>query len=174
MTYDAVVRKEKPLPSGIESALISGGVSIVVSSIGVVSILLTARAELKRLERTIRSSRLDHLYALRLKHYPVAFDITKPIQRLPSPAHLPSSDELFAIERSLSAWRSGEVYLILSAESLKAYRQLREKLRKGPATQAGYSVEQADELLNARSAFRRALRRDIGLLHLADYKERDH
>ncbi len=153
------------MPEGFQTALIAGLVSLVVSAVGLVTSLLVARSQMRQNEEHIRSELTQKLVELRLQHYPNAFTITERIERRKEPQRIISRQEQHEICEELRAWKTGEVSLILSFDSLQAYYDLTRALGMGYAEKGGYSREQAEKVIHARDQFRSCLRRDVGFIH---------
>jgi hypothetical protein len=153
------------MDANLQVALIAGLVSLLVSSVGLISSFLVTRSQARQSEQRIRSELKEKLVELRLQHYPGAFTITEKIQRRKEPRRIIPRQELKVIDAELREWKTGTVCLILSFESLQAYRELCEALGMGYGEKDGYSREQADKIMFARDHFRSALRRDVGFIH---------
>lgn len=155
----------------LQVALIAALVSLFVSAIGFTSTALNFRFQRKQIEKQIRSQLIEKLYSLRLEHYPQAFEFTDNIQRRPEPQRIIANDELMKISQDLYTWKSGVVSLIISADSLRAFYELRDALEMGYAEKERYSKEQTEKIFRCIADFRKSLRSDIGLLHKSQLKE---
>lgn len=160
--------------STVTAALISAIVAILVASLsGVISYIASARtldierrkleAEQARLQAQLDRQLTDRLYQLRIEHYPQAFVLTDELGKQNHPPEaLPSLYTRLA--RDLRAWRSGVPAFVMSAESLSAYYELNKALRANLALGNKYNDQQLDRIWEARTALRKALRQDVGLL----------
>jgi hypothetical protein len=152
------------VPDVIIVALIAGGVSLVVSAIGLGATLLTNAANRRRLEREIRHKFVEKLYELRLEVYPEAFEIRQLIQRRKMPLRINKRDELMAIRKRLLELSNGKAALVISRQSMRALYALKEALNKRPGLEDEYTDEQVQKIWSTRNQFRRTLRRDLGIL----------
>jgi hypothetical protein len=153
------------MSENIQVALIAGIVSLIVTTIGLLSSFLIQKMQSKEAEKQIRTEAAAKLLALRLEHYPKAFDITEKIQRRKKPQRIISREELLKISNELSKWKTGVVNLILSQETLDCFYELRETLGMGYAEKDAFSFQQVEKIIFAKDEFRKSLRRDVGYLH---------
>ena len=151
------------MSTDVEVAVIAAAVSLVVSLVGFISSSLSLRVQREQIERQIRSRFLEKLYLLRLEHYSAAFVITDKIQHRPEPERIISRSDLLKINQELYEWKSGVVSLIISANSLKAFYELRDALGMGYAEQGRFSKAQIDKIFKSHANFRRALRSDLNM-----------
>lgn len=149
----------------VQVALIAGVVSLVVTIIGLLSSWLIQRMQSLEAEKQIRTEAATKLLALRLEHYPKAFDISEKIQRRKKPQRIISRPELLNICDELTQWKTGIVNLVISQETLDFYYQLRDALSMGYAEKEAFSIEQVEKIMSARDEFRKSLRRDVGFLY---------
>ncbi len=143
------------------AAGIAALVSVVVSAIGFIASSRQLSAHREKHEREIEAKRTDLLYELRLKHYPLFFELTVDLHRENS------SFEFFsALRGKIREWRSGEPMLVLSKSALQCLYELEKALSKQPDDRRSgkYSDQQLQKLWRLRLRARGALRRDIGLL----------
>lgn len=154
------------------AALIAGGVSLLVSGIGFLAAQLQVRGNLRRFERELQHAYTNRLYDQRMKHYPEGFRIAGRIMQRRKPDLLDPPETLAAIRDELNAWAEGEAGLYLSGEALRAYWSLRDALSRKPGLGDRYAPEQADKIWQARVAFRKQLRRDMGNLYGVDQERR--
>ncbi|MEL6477995.1 MAG: hypothetical protein AAFR17_11775, partial [Pseudomonadota bacterium] len=126
--------------------------------------------------RQLERSLVLKLYDRRLTHYGAAFDLTEAITLKSSGVFLGSQADLQTCRTELAQWKSGEVSLIISAHALKAYNDLQDALGKAPGGVGGngelFTREQAERVVFARNAFRRALREDVMSLNTGDLRDR--
>jgi 6-pyruvoyl-tetrahydropterin synthase len=154
------------------AALIAGGVSLLVSGIGFLAALMQVRSNIRRVERELQHAYTNRLYDQRMKHYPEGFRIAGRIMQRRKPALLDPPETLGSIRDQLNEWAEGEAGLYLSGEALRAYWGLRDALSKKPGLGDQYAPEQAEKIWQARVAFRKQLRRDMGNLYGADQERR--
>ncbi len=155
----------KVMSESIQVALIVGAVSLMGSTIGLLTSFFAQRMQSKEAEKQIRVEAASKLLALRLEHYPKAFDISEKIQRRKKPQRIMSREELLKISNELSSWKTGVVNIILSQETLDCFYELRETLGMGYAEKDAFSIQQVEKIISAKDEFRKALRRDVGFLY---------
>ena len=158
------------LSDAILTALIAGGISIIVALITYFSTVKKVKMENKMLERQIQTKFLEKLYELRLKNYPKAFEITDIIGKKKgiSIQETELLNKYKELEQQLRIWKSGESSLILSERSLDAYYELITSFKSHPASGIKYNDEQLQRFYKARTKFRNELRKDIGLMFKSD------
>ena len=108
----------------ILTALIAGGVSLVVAIITYLSTIGKIRSERRNLEKQIKTKFTERLYELRLKKYPIVFEITDKLGKKKAFEEQIIPEKYKQIEKQLRDWKSGEVGLILSETSLEIYYEL--------------------------------------------------
>jgi len=152
------------------TALIAGGVSIIVALVTYISTIKKVKAENVILEKQIQTKFLEKLYELRLKNYPKAFQLTDILGKKKGISI--KENEIPArykeIEKELRTWKSGESSLILSERSLDAYNELINSFKAQFALGDKYNDEQLQRFYKARTKFRCELRKDIGLMFKSD------
>jgi len=149
----------------ILTTVIAGG----ISTVGFVLTYFTTRRKNKQevdfFERRLSNSYVEKLYELRIKHYGKAFEITdlvgKKIDK--TLGELPFCHD--GVLRDIREWKRGEVNLVISEEALLSYYSFIKELQISKEAEGGYTNEQLDKMWKARTAFRVALRLDLGLLH---------
>ncbi len=155
----------------ILTALIAGGVSLVVAIITYLSTIGKIRSERRNLEKQIKTKFTERLYELRLKNYPIVFEITDKLGKKKAFDAEIISEKYKQIEKQLRDWKSGEVGLILSETSLEIYYELLKAFKAKMALGNKYNDEQLQRFYNIRTEFRNSLRQDIGLLYNLDNKK---
>jgi hypothetical protein len=156
---------DKVMSENIQVALIAGVVSMIVTTIGLLSSFFVQKMQSREAEKQIRTEAATKLLALRLEHYPKAFDISEKIQRRKKPQRILPREELLAISGELIEWKTGIVNLILSQETLDCFYELRETLGMGYAEKDAFSFHQVEKIISAKDEFRKSLRRDVGFLY---------
>jgi len=154
------------MSENVQVALIAGIVSMIVTTIGLLSSFFIQRMQSQEAEKQIRNEAASRLLALRLEHYPKAFDISEKIQRRKKPQRIMSREELLKISTELYEWKTGIVNLILSQETLDCFYELRETLGMGYAEKDAFSFQQVEKIISAKDEFRKSLRRDVGFLYI--------
>lgn len=154
----------------ILTALIAGGVSLVVAIITYLSTIGKIRSERRNLEKQIKTKFTERLYELRLKNYPIVFEITDKLGKKKAFDAEIIPEKYKQIEKQLRDWKSGEVGLILSETSLEIYYELLKAFKAKMALGNKYNDEQLQRFYNIRTEFRNSLRKDIGLLYNLDNK----
>jgi hypothetical protein len=144
------------------SALIAGGVSLIVSLITYITSVRSLKIEREKLERQLERQFTDRLYNLRLINYPEAFKITEPLGKKNT---IIQTQE---IGKQLKSWKAGEVSLILSNRARQSFYNLQEAINKKPETAKGFSEQQNFKIWKLRNLFRGELRGDLGLLFEED------
>lgn len=156
----------------ILTALIAGGVSLVVAGIGLFAAVIQFRSNVKKIQREFEHSFSNKLYEQRIKHYPKGFQIAGFIYQRKKPELLDPPEKIREICNQLVSWAEGEAGLYFSWETVRAYFDLREALLKNPGAGDNYTERQAEKVWAARVEFRRQLRRDIGNLHRSARKHK--
>ncbi|MEM8699590.1 MAG: hypothetical protein AAGF44_10490 [Pseudomonadota bacterium] len=158
------------------AAAIAALVSFVVTLAGYMLIARRMIAERERFDRDLARDLALKLDDYRMEHYARAFELTENLVLKTSGVFLGRQADLIACRAALEAWKTGQVSLIISGHVLKAYRELHEALGRSPGGVAGdgslFTREQAERVIAARNALRRALREDIHSLHSGDLKDR--
>lgn len=152
----------------ITTGIIAGGISIVGFCFTYLTTKRKLRQEKIHFNRNLSNSYVEKLYELRIKHYGQAFEITdlvgKKIEK--TLGELPYYHQ--EVLNEIRSWKSGEVNLVLSEKSLMAYYELIRHLQLSVDAENIYTNEMLDEMWEARTQFRLALRTDLGLLHSVD------
>jgi len=148
----------------LNSAIIAGVVSLIVSALAYIPAILKLRAEKEALKHTLARNFTGRLYELRLKHYPEAFTITVNLRRKTDWTDEELPAKFREINDALKKWKSGEPSLILSAKSLRAYYELQKAFSGKLALGTKYNNEQIERICRLRNDFLDNLRNDIGLL----------
>lgn len=156
----------------IITGLIAGGVSLVVAIVSYLSTIGKIRHERRNLEKQIKSKFTERLYELRLKHYPIVFEITDKLGKKKAFDAEIIPEKYKQIEKKLREWKSGEVGLILSETSLEVYYELLKAFKAKLALGNMYNDEQLQRFYNIRTEFRNSLRKDLGLLYNLDNKNK--
>jgi len=147
----------------IIAALIAASISLVISLLSLYESFKKQKTQRELFEKEQYVSFLAKLYELRLSNYPKAFEITDLIRKEKGENINP--EIVNKVRKELYAWKSSIVSLIISYDTIVAFRDLRDSLNKNPAFGEKYAKEQIDKIWETRSEFRKCLRRDIGLLH---------
>jgi hypothetical protein len=151
------------LSDTVITALIAGGISLLVSLITYFTTKQQIITEREKLERQLERKFTERLYDLRLQHYVKAFQITEGLSKVaPNKEGLASGYQ--EIREQLKDWRAGEVAFIMSDKALKTYYELQRVLKKNPEMGDKYSEAQIQKIWRARNRFRGVLRADVGLL----------
>jgi hypothetical protein len=166
---DKLAQQEQQAANPYIPALIAGFISIS----GVVISYLINTKQLHQQEINIKKQlqrpMTEKLYELRLKIYPKAFEITEKIKQKRAPIFINPSDEIIGIYDELISWKNGEASLVLSHQSLYCFGELCKKLDKLPNNGlGGYSKVQADNIIKAKTNFRRQMRNDVNFLYDED------
>jgi len=152
----------------VQTALIAGVVSLIVSVITYFATRQRIQAERDNLADQLRRGFTEKLYALRLDIYIEAFDITQDLGKKGGR----TDKEIIAIidnaAEKLSDWRNHRAALVLSEKALDAYYSLTKRLKRNPGDGTAYTEQQITNIWNARNSFRGALRNDIGLIYVED------
>jgi hypothetical protein len=160
------------MDANFKSALIAGGVSIVVSLISIIVAKAKIKSEFKILRLQHRQLFNEKLIDLRLDVYPEAFDATQNIGKISNY----SANEILEITKAartkLTEWASRKAGLLLSDKSLDAFYELKDALSKNPEKKNTYSHKQLENIWLARNKFRGSLRDDILLLHGDEIEKR--
>lgn len=112
-------------------------------------------------KRKIKSGFTQELYRRRLETYSKLIRITQNTgkQTQPLEAYKQCRDALIE-------WQTNtDGYLLLSRDSLPAFRALKEALKKNPGDGVKYSKVQIVKIWQCRNQLRRALRKDLRLYH---------
>jgi hypothetical protein len=158
------------LSDEVVSALIAGGVSLLVSLITYLTTKRQMSLEREKLERQLKRQFTERLYDLRLQYYPEAFRITEGLHRSRTDAEEDLFSYFQSIREQLKRWKAGEASFILSDAALEAFYELQRVLKKNPEKGVVYSETQIDNIWRARNRLRGALRGDLGLLFREDEK----
>lgn len=150
-------------------SLITAVTSLIISLVALVQFYKSQNFQQKQFNKTINRNLTTKLYDLRLDIYPKAFEITDNIYKEKGGNY--DAEKLKSVLNELIEWKRGKLNLIISAEALASYYQLRENLMKNPANNAIYSAEQIEKITNSNNNFRKQLRRDLGFL-FKEEKER--
>jgi hypothetical protein len=155
------------LSPNIISAVVAGIVALLVSIITYIATMKSLKAKREDLNKQLDRGFTTQLYNLRLKHYPKAIEAIEKINIkniADGMKQINTFSEIRGIYKELGEWRKGEVTLILSERSLKAFRNLRDALCKRPEKGEEYGLEQINKILHMRNAFSEMLRSDLGFL----------
>lgn len=154
------------------TAVIAGGVSLVVSLISYWAILKKIGHEKSSLEREINVKWIEKVYEERFRLYPQAFAITGLIQLRASPEFIIPREQIDRLRKELNIW-AGEAGLFVSRDTARAYMELRTALSKRPGSGDKYSQEQAQKIWTLRNQFRRSLRNDVEHVYVGDHGKTD-
>src|SRR4051794_23281692 len=90
--------------------------AIIASSISVVGIVISSavntrqiRQQEKNTDRQLQRAMTQRLYELRLRLYPLVFEITDGIRQFTAPKCINTKEELEVILEALRVWKNGEV-----------------------------------------------------------------
>jgi hypothetical protein len=150
------------LSDALLTALIAGGISILISLLTHFTTVRQMRSEREKLERQLEHQFTERLYNLRLQYYPEAFRITERLGKEMTVSALRD------IDTQLKNWKAAEVNLVISNKAQQAFYRLRDLLKKNPEQSDMYSEQQVGNIWRARNRFRGELRRDLGLLFSED------
>ncbi|WP_422038294.1 hypothetical protein [Roseibium sp.] len=166
------------LSAPVTTAIISACVSLAVSGVSFLVASRKVRADWRRFDRQLTRELSAKLFELRLSTYGQAFEITDKIRKYTSNHEFEHSAQLRKRLHELREWRSGQIQLILSRNSIDAFRDLEAALGKNPGGRQGnpeaYTTAQIDKIFDARTNLRRALRSDIEPLHVSLGIEEKH
>lgn len=149
----------------LSAALIAGGISLAVALLSVVATWRTVHSETRRLERELQRRLTERLIDRRLGIYPRAFEITERLRGEHLNDRGLSDDEATKLREELATWNRSDAALIMSRRTLKAFRALRDHLRRESRTEAAFSREERQKILQLKNEFRRAMRADVQLLY---------
>jgi hypothetical protein len=152
----------------VTSALIAGGVSLLVGVATFSSVLFTLRAKVKEYERQIANKYQERLYEKRLELYPRAFALTRGINFPPKDWKSFERVEMLNRRDELVDWINSQAGLVISQPVIGVSRDLIRALSPNYGDPDGYQRAQMENIINAAVAFRRELRRDILLFHKHD------
>ncbi|OWU65637.1 MAG: hypothetical protein CBB60_003680 [Armatimonadetes bacterium Cent15-Ar3] len=150
------------------TALVAGIVSLLVSGIGFASAWFGLRAKRQELERQFGAKYMERLYELRLKEYPVAFQITKGLTVPPKAWKSYQREAILQKKIDLSEWINGTAGLIASADVIRAVRPLISTLGAPYGNGNEYQKAQMQKMISLTIQLRRELRRDVQFLHRSD------
>ncbi|SFB72123.1 hypothetical protein SAMN04487907_101255 [Zunongwangia mangrovi] len=151
--------------------IISISASIFSSSITYYLAVRKSRNDKLNLEREISARYGEKLNELRLKYYGRAFELTDLLGK-----RIRDEDDLPGIYKTLinglRDWKTGEVNLILSDNSLNCFYELIEASKAELALGTKYNDQQLDKIWLKRTGFRNSLRQDLGILRLIDSNQK--
>jgi hypothetical protein len=149
----------------IVAALIAFTGVFITQCIVIVGLVLTER----RIVRELNRKDTGKLIELRLTCYPQAYSITEQLRgRKIFTVDAPNFGTLVD---ELEKWSEGLPLLVMSGESLEKFYDLKIRLREILETAAPYGIDHLKGIRSSNSAFRNALRQDIGLLHFAESQQ---
>ncbi len=161
------------------SIIISGSFGLIAA---IVSGIVSYRSAVNKLRKELEGQLVEGLLEKRLATYPQLLTITQDLGKksvyengvkktLPLKTQVTNRRQALI---ELRAWESTSLgYLILSKEALHNYYQLKDELKKNPATKSAFSQAQMKKMFEARNALRGSLREDIGIYHTADLENRN-
>lgn len=153
------------MSDAILTAAIAATVSLLVS-------LVTTWSEGKRHKREMTRRSTEKVLDLRLKAYPLVFKITDQVtgQILFNKDRLITAEALHVTLGELQEWHRAMAGFLLTPNSIRAYRALREALAARPAESSCYTRRQLEAIWTAKNEFRGALKADLYLLYEEDRK----
>ena len=146
-------------------ALISAGVSILISIIGIATSIYQSRNSQIKFEQEIKNKYINILYEKRIELYPFAFKLSSKIKKIQLYGGIIPQEQQIKILRKLNIWVEDEAGLFLSKDVIDAYYDLRKSLGNNPGNGDSYTSIQIEKIWDARNTFRVALRNDIRNLH---------
>ena len=158
----------------ITSALIAGGVSLIVSLVTYYATKSKIKSERAKLERELERKLTEKLYDRRMNAYPKAFSITNDLLGYIIDDDTFSRTDTDKIYKELSDWISSDASFILSKNSLNSFYDLRESLLVNPTNGDSYSKKQKKNMWKCKNKFRSALRNDVKLLFLEDIDKKEN
>lgn len=156
------------MDTAILTAIIAGGVSLVISFSTFWLTRYSIKSERVKLERELERKLTEKLYDRRISTYPEAFSITQGLVGYIIPDDTFGKKETSKILDKLVAWQSGDASFILSKKSLKSFYKLRESLLQEPDKGDFYSEAQKKAMWECKNDFRASLRKDVKLLFRED------
>ncbi|KAM3106370.1 hypothetical protein ACKFKH_18960 [Phormidesmis sp. 146-20] len=153
--------------TGILSAVIAAGVSVVIALISYIANRNALKLQNEKFERELQRSMTTKLYDKRLEIYPEAIQITDGLRRSKIAIQGKGVPEEYfkGIVAKLDEWHSTRAFLLLSENAVQAFYALRKVVREKPGVEGVYSEEHLEKMWKAKGAFRYALRADIQLLY---------
>ncbi len=152
--------------SALLSAVVAAGISLVVGILTFWSTRMSRESEESRHAKELERAMTMKLYEQRMAAYPKVWPMTESLRRsvmLRNGAqHLPQYMANALVE--LDEWGAGDAAMMLSADALEAFYELRESLRAEPERPDGYSDAQMHRIWRAKGDLRSELRRDVALL----------
>jgi hypothetical protein len=146
----------------IVAALIAFTGVFITQCIVIVGLVLAE----KRIIRELNRKDYSKLIELRLTCYPQAYNITEQLRSRKMSAL--DAPKLRIIFDELEEWSKGLPQLVMSKESLETFSELRIKLQDLVNIQEPDESYPVTKIRNLNSAFRNALRKDVGLLHYTE------
>ena len=160
------------MDASLIAALIAAAVTLTGSIISFVANRRAVRTEILKLEIELARRLTEKLYDKRLDVYPVAFEITDDLRGkyLFRSNVSKSRESLEEIKINLVEWHKKNG-LILSEETIEAYKHLRWNLENVIESTDNLTEERLKPIWEGKMAFRRAMRKDLNLLYVEETKK---
>jgi hypothetical protein len=160
------------MDASLIAALIAAAVALTGSVISFFANRRAVRTEILKLEIELARRLTEKLYDKRLDVYPIAFEITDDLRGkyLFRSNTSNSREALKEIKNRLVEWHRKNG-LILSEETIEAYKHLRWNLENVVESSDELTEEKLKPVWEGKISFRRAMRKDLNLLYAEEIQK---
>jgi hypothetical protein len=150
----------------VEAAIVAGIISLIVAGVSFVTNRLSTRAENAKQERALQRKLTEKLLDLRLDLYPGAFEITDQLQGDILFGGTLTRNDYMRVREQLIEWSKSKSGLILTDNSMHAFRELRSALEVNLNSDEALATDAViRRIWEAKNRFRVALREDLHVLY---------